>query len=73
MKQLRHWALSVSHFFGLEFELPSRDPNYDGKELAKCLISSAEPPSSPIVSANALVRGTDIAGVRLKIVDGVWK
>lgn len=74
--QLTGWARRSSRAWqaqnGIEFELPSRDPNYDGKTLAKCLISSPEPPGSPIGSVNVLVKGTDIAGVRLEIVNTAW-
>ncbi|MGM0832885.1 MAG: hypothetical protein ACQEUK_08615 [Pseudomonadota bacterium] len=74
--QLTGWARRTSRAWqaqnGIEFELPSIDPNYNGKELAKCLISSAEPPGSPIGSVNVLVKGSDIAGVRLEILTSAW-
>jgi hypothetical protein len=74
--QLTGWALRTSQAWqaqnGIEFELPPRDPNYDGRALSKCLISSAEPPGSPIGSVNILVKGSDIAGVRLEIANTSW-
>lgn len=74
--QLSGWAHRTSRAWqaqnGTVFELPSRDPNYDGTALAKCLISSAKSPGSPIGSVNVLVKGADIAGVRLEIVNTAW-
>jgi hypothetical protein len=70
--ELTGWAHRTSRAWqaqnGTVFELPSRDPNYDGKTLAKRLISSPELPGSPIGSVNILVKGADIAAVRLEII-----
>lgn len=74
--ELMGWARRSSRAWqaqnGTAFELPSRDPNYDGKTLAKRLISSPEPLGSPIGSVNVLVNGADIAAVRLKIINTTW-
>jgi hypothetical protein len=74
--QLTGWARRTSRAWqaqnGIRFELPSRDPNYDGKTLEKCLISSPDPLGSPIGSVNIVVSGADIASVRLEIINTVW-
>ena len=52
---------------GTEFDLPARDPNYDGRELVKPLISGSPEPRSAIGSVYAKVVGTDLAIVRLNL------
>lgn len=52
---------------GTNFDLPVRDPNYDGRELAKRLISGSPEPRSAIGSVNVKVSGTDIGVVRLRL------
>jgi len=74
--QLVGWAERTSRAWlaqnGAEFELPPRDPNYDRTILVKCLISSSEPPGSPIGSVNVFVENADIGAVRLEMVDTLW-
>ncbi|WP_127020715.1 hypothetical protein [Rheinheimera mangrovi] len=74
--QLTGWARRTSRAWqaqnGIEFELPSRDPNYDGRTLTKCLISSPEPAGSSIGSVNVRVKGMDIGSVRLEMVNNAW-
>ena len=52
---------------GTSFDLPVRDPNYDGRELAKPLISGSPQPGSAIGSVYVKVVGTDIGIVRLHL------
>lgn len=70
--ELVGWARRESRAWqarnGVEFAIPSRDPNYDGKTLAKRLISSPAPIGSPIGSVNVKVTGNDIGVVRLQII-----
>lgn len=66
------WTNRVSRAWqaqtGQEFTLPDRNPNYDGRSLAKRLISSPEPIGSPIGSVYIIVTGIDIGIVKLHIV-----
>jgi len=52
---------------GTNFDLPMRDPDYDGRELTKPLISGSPQPGSAIGSVYAKVDGTDIGIVRLNL------
>ena len=69
--ELSGWAKRESRAWqaknGKEFDVPVRDPNYDGRTLAKRLISSPAPFGSPIGSVNVKVTGVDIGIVRLQI------
>jgi hypothetical protein len=52
---------------GTDFDLPVRDPNYDGRELVKPLVSASPAPRSDIISANVSVRGTNIGIVKFRL------
>ena len=52
---------------GTNFDLPERDPNYDGRELAKPLISGSSEPRSAIGSVYVKATGADIGIVRLHL------
>jgi hypothetical protein len=52
---------------GQQFTMPTHNPNYDGKTLSKCLITSSAQPKSAIGSIYVKVTGMDIDLVRLSL------
>jgi hypothetical protein len=52
---------------GQQFTMPAQNPNYDGKTLSKCLITSSSQPKSAIGSIYVQVTGIDIDLVRLSL------
>jgi hypothetical protein len=64
-KESRAWQAQC----GKEFAIPERNPNYDGRTLAKQLISSPAPPGSSIGSVTIKVNGEAIGIVKLHIIE----
>lgn len=69
--EIVRWARRESRAWlaqnGTTYELPARNPNYDGKSLNKPLISSSTVANSSIGSVFVKVEGADIGVVRLSL------
>ena len=52
---------------GTNYELPARNPNYDGRELIKPLVTSSKEANAKIVSIYSKVSGNQGAIVRLHL------
>jgi hypothetical protein len=69
--EIVRWARRESRAWlaqnGTTYELPARNPNYDGKSLNKPLISSSAVANSSIGSVFVKVEGADIGVVRLNL------
>jgi hypothetical protein len=73
-REISRWALHQGVAWqaanGLPIEIPQRDPDYSGRELAKLLVTSGRQPRSAILSALVRVSGGDSGAVRLHRIEG---